>query len=215
MVSIFAVYDQADNVSRWVIANEDGFSWQTADTISSELQLDSDELIAKIVIGSWEWDALTCEPSYDQHQFTTCEFELFKYCQFEYLKKDCKHFGTRCRLPVDQLPTELYWKLSLDYREWSEREGVGCLTDGYDVFMDDSYEPPVQKCDESLLDDDRKKCLQDMKDFSQWLKNLNYDPISFGSYITVCVAGNSVKIPLHADSYELLDRFLDKAIEEY
>lgn len=215
MVSIFAVYDSADNVSRFVIANEEGFSWQTADTISSELQLDSDELIAKIVLGSWVWEALVTDPCWDQHQFTEEEWELFTYCRFEYLKKDCKYFGTKCRLGINELPQEYYNKLTADYIKWANEEGVGCLTDGYDVFMDDGYEPPTQHCDEALLDEDHKKCLQDMKDFSQWLKELNYDPISFGSYITVCVAGNSVKIPLHADSYELLDRFLDKAIEEY
>lgn len=215
MVSIFAVYDSTDNVSRWVIANEEGFNWQTADTVSSELQLDCDELIAKIVLESHSWEELICDPCWDQHQFTEEYFELFKYCQFEFLKKDCKHFGYRCRLSTNQLPTELFNKLSADYIAWANLEGVGALTDGYDVFMDDNYEPPVKSSMESLLDDGRKRTLQDMKDFSQWLKELNYDPITFGSYITVCVAGNSVKIPLHADSYELLDRFLDKAIEEY
>ena len=215
MVSIFAVYDSTDNVSRFVIANEEGFAWQTADTISSELQLDNDELIKKIVIGSWTWDALVTDPCWDQHQFEDDEWELFKYCEFEFYKKDCKYFNNKVRLAVNQLPNELHSKLSADYIKWADEEGVGCLTDGFEVFMDDSYEPPVQKCDESLLDNDHKKCLQDMKDFSRWLKELNYDPISFGSYITICVAGNSVKIPLHADSYDLLDRFLDKAIEEY
>lgn len=215
MVSIFAVYDSSANVTRWVIANDEGFNWQTADTISSELQLDSDELIDKIVLGSWQWDALVTDPCWDQHLFEDDEWYLFKYCQFEFYKKDCKYFGTKYRLSINELPSDLYIRLSADYREWADREGVGCLTDGYDVFMDPSYEPPVQKCDESLLDNDRKKTLQDMKDFSKWLKELNYDPISFGSYITVCVAGNSVKIPLHADSYELLDTFLDKAIEEF
>lgn len=215
MVSIFAVYDSTDNVSRFVIANEEGFSWQTADTISSELQLDSDDLIKKIVIGSWNWDALNTEPSYDQHQFTDEEWNLFKYCEFEFYKKDCKYFNNKVRLAINQLPNELYDKLTADYREWADREGVGCLTDGFDVFMDDSYEPPMQQCDELLLDESRKKVLQDMKDFSQWLKELNYDIVSYGSYITICVAGDSVKIPFHADTYELLDRFLDKAIEEF
>ena len=215
MVSIFAVYDTTDNVTRWVIASEDGFNWQTADTISSELQLDSDELIDKIVIYSWPWETLVTDPCWDQPQLTDDEWELFKYCEFEFYKKDCKYFNNKVRLSTNQLPQELYDTLTPEYVSWADAEGVGCLTDGFNVFMDDSYEPPIQECDEIRLDEDRKKCLQDMKDFSQWLKELNYDPISFGSYITICVAGNSVKIPFHADSYELLDRFLDKAIEEY
>lgn len=206
MVSIFTVYDSTYNVSRFVIANEEGFNWQTADTISSELQLDSDELIERIVLETHSWDELICDPCWDQHQFTEEYFELFKYCEFEFYKKDCKYFNNKVRLSTNQLPTELFNKLTPEYIAWAELEGVGALTDGYDVFMDDSYEPPVKE---------DPKPLKDMKDFSEWLKALNYDPISFGSYITVCVAGNSVKIPLHADSYELLDRFLDKAIEEF
>lgn len=215
MVSIFTVYDHKDNVSRFVIANDEGFSWQTADTISSELPLDHDELMDKIVLGSWVWDALVTDPSFDQYQFDLDEWELFKYCQFEFYKKDCKHFGIKYRLATNELPQELYDTLTPEYVSWADEECVGCLTDGYEVFMDDAYEPPVQPCDEARLDEDNKKCLQDIKDFSQWLKELNYDPISFGSYITICVAGNSVKIPLHADSYDMLDSFIDDIIKEY
>ena len=210
MISIFAVYDTVDNVSRFVIANDTGFNWQTADTVTNcDFTLDSDEMIAKIVIGSWNWESLTTEPSFDQHQFTDEEWNLFKYCQFEFLKKDCKYFGTRVRLAVNELPNELYDKLTADYIKWANEEGVGCLTDGYDVFMDDSYEPP------EIIE---PQVLTDMKDFSKWLKDLNYSPVTneLGeSYITIAVAGNSVKVPFHADTYELLDHFLDKAIEEY
>lgn len=208
MVSIFAVYDSTDNVSRFVIANEEGFNWQTADTISSELQLDSDELIEKIVLGSWSWDALVTDPSFDMHQFTDEEWKLFKYCQFEFLKKDCKYFSIKVRLGVNELPNELYHKLSADYIEWADREGVGCLTDGFDVFMDDSYEPPVKKDPPPL---------REMKEFYKWFNDLQYDDVlrDRTSYFTVAVAGNSVKIPFHADTYELFDRLLTKAIEEY
>lgn len=207
MVSIFAVYDSVDNVSRYVIANDEGFNWQTADTISSELQLDSDELIDKIVIGSWQWDALVTDPSFDMHLFEDDEWELFKYCEFEFYKKDCKYFNSKVRLAINQLPNELYSKLSADYRAWADNEGVGCLTDGYDVFMDDNYEPPV-------VEDD--KYLTDMKEFSKWYKLLAYNPpVDDAGFITIAVAGNSIKIPFHADTYDLLDSFLDKAIEEY
>ena len=208
MVSIFAVYDSTDNVSRFVIANEEGFNWQTADTISSELQLDSDELIDKIVIGSWQWDALVTEPSFDQHLFEDEEWELFKYCQFEFLKKDCKYFGTKVRLALNELPTDLLVHLPHDYVLWAEKEGVGCLTDGYEVYMDDSYEPPVKE---------DPKDLADMKEFYSWFNDLQYNDSLRDStqYFTIAVAGNSVKIPFHADTYELFDRLLTKAIEEY
>jgi hypothetical protein len=208
MLSIFAVYDSKENVSRWVIANDEGFSWQTADTISSELQLDSDDLYNKIVLGSWQWDSLICDPCWDQHLFDDDEFELYKYCQFEFYKKDCKYFNTKYRLGTNELPTDLFNKLTPEYIAWANLEGVGCLTDGYDVFMDDSYEPPVEP--------DPKE-LTDMKEFYRWFNDLQYnEPLRDNTQcITIAVAGNSVKIPFHADSYELLDRFLTKAIEEF
>ena len=209
MVSIFTVYDHTENASRYIIANEEGFNWQTADTVSNcDFTLDSDEMIKKIVIGSWNWEALTTEPCWDQHLFEDEEWKLFKYCQFEFLKKDCKYFGTKVRLALNELPTDLLVHLPHDYVLWAEKEGVGCLTDGYEVYMDDSYEPPVKEdC----------KDLADMKEFYSWFNDLQYNDTlrDNTNYITVAVAGNSVKVPFHADTYELLDHFLTKAIEEF
>lgn len=207
-VSIFAVYDSEANVTRWVIANEDGFNWQTADTISSELQLDSDELTDKIVLGSWPWDALVTDPSFDQHLFEDDEWYLFKYCQFEFYKRDCKYFNTRYRLGINELPNDLYIRLSAEYIEWANREGVGCLTDGYDVFMDESYAPPVTKHDKDLAD---------LKEFFEWYNDLpsNDELRDNTQYITIAVAGNSTKIRFHADSYNSLHDFLETIIKDY
>lgn len=208
MVSIFAVYDHKDNVSRFVIANDEGFNWQTADTISSELQLDSDELMNKIVLGSWQWDALICDPCWDQHLFDDEEFELFKYCQFEFYKKDCKYFDTKIRVSTNELPTDLFNKLTPEYIAWANLEGVGALTDGYDVYMDDDYEPPVKE---------EPRVLTDMKEFYDWYKDLPYDEQLRDTtpFITIAVAGNSVKIPFHADTFEQLDCFLTRVIKDF
>lgn len=222
MVSIFAVYDSTDNVSRFVIANEEGFNWQTADTISSELQLDSDELIKKIVIGSWTWDALVTDPCWDQHQFTDDEWELFKYCEFEFYKKDCKYFNNRVRLSINQLPNELYNKLSEDYRQWADAEGVGCLTDGYNVYMDFNYEPPVKEVDRKAIADELERKLQELKNFRQWYVDLICKGTSeekmqelYESYITIAVAGNSIKLDFDADVYNNVLTVIDRAIEEF
>ena len=222
MVSIFAVYDSTDNVSRFVIANEEGFNWQTADTISSELQLDNDELIKKIVIGSWQWDALVTDPSFDQHLFEDDEWELFKYCQFEFYKKDCKYFNIKVRLSINELPNELYNKLTADYREWADSEGVGALTDGYDVFMDDGYEPSVKEVDRKAIADELERKLQEMKNFRQWYVNLiNKDTTEermqelYESNITIAVAGNSIKLDFDADTYNNVLTVIDRAIEEF
>lgn len=209
MVSIFAVYDSKENVSRWVIANDEGFSFQTADTVSNiDFQMDCDEIMDKVVLQSHGWDALTCDPCWDQHLFEDDEFALFKYCQFAFYRKDCKYFNTKVRLDVNQLPNDLFNMLTPEYIAWASLEGVGCLTDGYKVYMDEGYEPPVEP--------DPKE-LTDMKEFYKWFNDLQYDePLRDNTqFITIAVAGNSVKVPFHADSYDLLDLFLTKAIEEF
>ena len=213
MVSVFAVYDHEDNITRWCTCNEEGFNWQTADTITNpDFHMDSDELMNKVLICSCTWDALTTEPCWDQRQFSEEEWQLFKYCQFEFYKEDCKYFGTKVRLPVEWLPNDLFKELTEDYIRWEKEEGCGCLTDGHHVYMDAGYEPPVVY---ELEDPKRERELSDLAEFSRWLKQLNYDPISYGSYITVAIAGNSVKIPLHADSYDELDTFIDKVIKSF
>ena len=213
MVSVFAVYDHVDNVTRWCTCNEECFNWQTADTITNpDFHMDNDELMNKVLIYSFSWDALTTEPCWDQHQFTEEEWQLFKYCQFEFYKKDCKYFDIKVRLAINELPNDLFKELTEDYINWANAEGVGCLTDGYHVYMDAAYEPPVVY---ELEDPKRERELSDLVEFSGWLKQLNYDPISYGSYITVAIAGNSVKIPLHADSYDELDTFIDKVIKSF
>lgn len=212
MASVFTVYDYTNNISRFVVAGDEGFSWQTADTITGELSLDSDELIKKIVIGSWQWDALVVHPRRNP-QFTDNEFELFKYCQFEYIKKDCKYFGTKWRIAINELPTELYNKLTDDYRQWAESEGADCLTDGYDVFIDPSYEPPVKEdCAE----------LKELKDFKKWMEDLICEDTSderleelYDSYITIAVAGNSIKLMFDAENYNNVLYAIERAIEEF
>ena len=223
MVSIFTVYDHTENASRYVIANEEGFNWQTADTVSnSDFTLDNDELIKKVVLGSWTWDALTSEPCWDQHQFEDDEFELFKYCEFEFYKKDCKYFGTKVRLSIDKLPNELYSKLSEDYIRWSHEEGVGCLTDGYEVFMDAGYEPPTNKDDDIGPYDNLAIQLQEIKNFRKWFNDLIGPNATeeklqelYESFITISVAGNSVKLPFDAENFNNIDTVLERCIEEW
>lgn len=208
MVSIFAVYDTTDNATRWVIANDEGFNWQTADTVSnSDFTLDCDELTDKVVLGSWTWEALTSEPAPLDHQFTEDEFELFKYCEYEFYKKDCKYFGRRVQVSADRLPNELYGLIDSESLAWHNKTGESFLTDGYNVYMSDAY---IDYCTEM-----HERDKQAVEEFVDWLTAMTYEPESLGEYITVAVAGNSVKIPMHADSYDLLDTFLKKVIEEW
>lgn len=210
MVSVFTVYDYTDNASRYVIIGENGFSWQTADTISNpDFSLDNDEMIEKIVLGSWTFDALTTEPCWDQHLFEDDEWQLFKYCQFEHYKKDCKYYNYKVELSIKDLPNDLYSTLSAEYIEWSNKNNASCWTDGYQVFLNDEYEPPFVEANQKL---------QAVKDFQAWLNDyVRYNEVEFGatSSITIAVSGDSVKIPLHADSLEWLNKFLAEAIANF
>jgi hypothetical protein len=223
MVSIFAVYDTQENVSRWVIANEEGFSLQTADTISNcDFQMDCDEIMDKVLLGNWNWSALTTEPCWDQHLFEDDEWELYKYCQFEFYKKDCKYFNNKVRLAVNELPNDLYRKLSDEYVSWANDTGSGCLTDGYDVFMDDNYEPEYFEPEDYNPHDDLERQLQEIKNFRKWFNDLIGPKASeedlqklYDGYITIAVAGNSVKLPFDAENFTNIDHTLKRAIEEW
>lgn len=150
MVSIFQVYDVDANATRYVICGDTDFSWQTANTIYNEfLQLDCDENINKIVLGSWSYSALTTEPSWDQRLFEDEQWEMFKYCQFEHYKKDCKYFKTTVSLPIDELPPELFRKyITPEYITWANKNDWKVQTDGEQVFLNESYvAPQPQKSD--------------------------------------------------------------------
>ena len=206
MVSVFAVYDKAENNTKFVVANEDGFNWQTADTISNSEVVESDEMYDKMLLGSWDWSALTTEPTPLDHTFTDDEFELFTYCRFEYYKKDCKYFNNKVYVPIDQLPNDLYKRLTADYIAWAKDNDDRVETDGYDIFLNENYEPPTE------ID----KELADVEDFKRWLDLIKYEePGTATGYITVALLGNSVKIPLHADSYSKLEEFLSDIIDDW
>ena len=218
MVSVFTVYNSLANTTRWVTANEEGFSLQTADTITSELYLEHPELLDKVVLGAWQWDALVTPDIDDKRQFDPCPFDdeelyLYTYCRFEFLKEDCKYFGVKVRVDINELPTDLYIRLTDDYRKWATDEGVGCLTDGYDVFMDEGYEPS------ELIEPQE---LTELKSFKKWYDSLmgpsaSEDDIQklYDSYITIAVAGNSIKIPFDAENYGNVWTVINRAIEEF
>lgn len=213
MLSIFQVYDVDANATRYVICGDDSFSWQTANTIYNEfLQLDCDENIAKLVIGSWEYEALTSEPSFDQHQFANEQWEMFKYCQFEHYKKDCKYFNIKMNIPIDWLPPALYNTLTDDYKNWAKENDWYVDTDGEKVYLNEQYIAPG---DLTRVDAFKKKHLEEIRSFSIWFESLKYAPYREDiQYITIAVAGDSVKIPFHADTYEMLYDFLLKVYKD-
>lgn len=210
MVSIFTVYCKQDNATRYVIFDLENFVWQTADTISNpDFSLNNADIIDQIVIGDWHWSALTCEPSFDQHIFTDEEFELFKYCQFEFIKKDCRYFDRNVFMTVDELSPELYKSLPKDYIDYLIDNCQLAETDGHKVIISNVW----LHQQEVLKDIERQnRARADAVDFKEWLDDLRYDSNDKYEWITIAVAGNSIKIPFHADNYELLQRMIDEVI---
>lgn len=139
MVSIFTVYDRAEKGLRYMIANDEGFNWQTMDTVGHEPQEDLD--YDEITLGTFDWSALTTEPSFDQHQFTDEEWELFKHCQFEFYKEYCSYFKSPIELTIEDLPIDLLNKLTPEAIEWHRKNEASILTDGYSVACNDLYDP--------------------------------------------------------------------------
>ncbi len=214
MVSIFTVYDRLAFSTRYVVANDEGFNWQAADTITNEQlrdMMDNDpEFAANVIIGHFSWGDLTSEPApFDPH-FTEEEFELFKYCEYEFYKQDCKYFDRKVFVAAHQLPNNLYGMLTDECIKWHEDNHCDFLTDGYMVYVNSEYEDYVRE------QSDRE--LQDIKDFKKWFDTLcseeNLDRL-YDTYITICVDGNSVKIPFGAQPYNLIDDLLEDTIKEW
>lgn len=209
MVYVADVYDQMDNAVRYFICNEEGFNWQTANTVLCEGDwLNDDELLDKIVLGTWNWDALTTEPAPDQHQFDEDEFLLFKDCQLEYIKRSCKYFNSRIRLSVDQLPGELFDKLTPNYIEWLTASESNVVTNGYEIFVHDEYEEYLR-----INAKENDSNYQQTVKFKNWLDTVKYEPLEGHHFITITIADKTTHIPFHADSYECLEMFIRDTIK--
>lgn len=220
MVSIFTVYDSTAKQVKYVMVNESTLAITSFDYISNELPDSLD--YPDVDLGNYEWDALTCDPSFDQHQFTDEEHELYKYCQFEYIKKDCKHFNNKYRLSEDQFPHEMISKVSAHCIEWHRREEVGFLTDGYEVYPDDTYEPEEDCSLEEAIRKENDRIKHTMMDYNEYLTNLfiegyftNDETEQFLREATLVVGGKVLTIPLHADNFELLQTFIMDVAENH
>ncbi len=213
MVSIFTVYDRSINATRFVTANDEGFNYATADTISCAEEFDFDEL-DKIILEAHDWDALTCEPAPWQHNFNDDDWALFKYCQFEFYKKDCQRHKTKVKLPVEWLLPELYTKLAPAAIEWLHANEQDVETDGEHVFMPDAY---VSWQSEQL-----DKQLQAIKDFKQWFDDLVNDAFAedaierlYHHNIKLTFNGREVELPFEARTYEAVRDMLKDVIEDW
>ena len=129
MVSTFQVWLPDENKTMFVHVNEEGGTLATCDYINNDIENDETMML----------DNFSQETLEVTHEY----FELYKYCQFEFFKKDCKRYGYKANLRFEMLPYEMQQQITADYRKWHEDEiGDTYETDGYEVFKDSFYVEP-------------------------------------------------------------------------
>lgn len=205
MVSTFTVFDKRLNMVRYILLNDEGLNLASVDFVSNDDMFETDEERNSAIIGSWALDDLRdCE-------FDAETYELFKYCQFEFYKENCKYFNRCEKLPVDELPKNLFDDISPVAVEWHRQHDIDVETNGYEVFVDAGYLRYLRE-----LETERE--LQDIKDFKQWHDGLCADGVIeqlYGTYYTISVGGNSVKVPFGAGQFNHIVDLLDETIEEW
>lgn len=214
MVSIFTVYNHKDNVVRYVIANEEGFNVQTVDTISCEFDDFNQELMEDIVIEYHDWSALTSEPAPWDMLFEDEEWKLYKYCQFEFYKRDCQRFKTKVEIPYEWLLPELQNRINSMARNWLIANEENVKTDGNDVWLPDAFS--------DYMEEVLNKKLAAIKDFKQWLDNLVGEELEaetieslYDSEFTLSFLGREVKLEFDADTYNNISDLLKDAIDNF
>lgn len=213
MVSVFTVYDKTAKATRYVCCNEEGFNLMTFDTIRNEPPADMD--YDDFILESYNWDALTSDPCWDQHQFSDEEFLLYKHCQFEFYKEDCKYFGIKVELPIEWLPGELYNELGMDAIEWHKEHGDLVKTDGCKVWPSEGYEPPPANGVVDLGD-----YAKEVKNFSEWFDNTVNEAIAtntlekyYAKHITIVFNGRSLELAFAADEVDVIKDALHEIID--
>ena len=213
MVSIFTVYNHRDNVVRYVIANEEGFNVQTVDTVSCEREFDDSEL-EHIILENHDWSALTCEPAPWDMLFEDEEWKLYKYCQFEYYKRDCLRFKHRVKVPSNWLLPEMYERLTPEARAWLMENDVEVETDGSNFWMPKAYD--------DYREEQLQKQLQELKDFKEWFDKLADDGLADGTIeelydepIKLSFKGREIELYYDADNYNNVSLLLRDAIDNF
>ena len=126
MVSIFTIYDEQLNRTLYLMINEEGGSLSTADYITTDVDFDDSMLLDNFSISN-------LKP-------TDNNFELFRDCFIEHVKKDCQRYKHTYALRFEQLPKELQQQLTPEYREWHEKHiGSYYEIDGYKMILDAGF----------------------------------------------------------------------------
>lgn len=129
MVSTFQVWLEDENKTVFLHMNEEGGTLATCDYINHDIEYDETMML----------DNFSQETLEVTHKY----FELYKYCQFEYFKKDCKRYGYKANLRFEMLPYEMQQQITPAYRAWHYEDiGDTFETNGYELILDPSYVEP-------------------------------------------------------------------------
>ena len=129
MVSTFQVWLEDENKTVFLHMNEEGGTLATCDYINHDIEYDETMMP----------DNFSQETLEVTHKY----FELYKYCQFEYFKKDCKRYGYKANLRFEMLPYEMQQQITPAYRAWHYEDiGDTFETDGYTLFLSEGYVEP-------------------------------------------------------------------------
>lgn len=206
MVSIFSVFDKQQNVTRFIILNEEGVNYQTADTVSSDLQESCEDDYDSFILWDYTWDSIT-EQRLSMYPLDKELVELAIDCRFEYLKKDCKYFNTTVNVTYDELPQRLLSTLSPECVAWHIENEQFFTTNGYTVSPNAYYRPAAAEKERKAI-----------TEFMSWLNDMVCDDESreslYDESIRIELSGHSVAIPFNADTYYSLEGLLKVAPED-
>lgn len=159
MVSVFQIYLIKDNRTVFVNCGERSASLTTVDYINNFEPEDYDEITLESVdFGS----------DIDNSGYPIVYEDVFRYCLFEWLKSDCKHYQYRMGIAYDWLPMSVQMVISDIQKNFVEDEMDGYYyTDGFTVFVptpsgDDDEIEVVAK--HSSLNDTLAACLGRLTD---------------------------------------------------
>jgi hypothetical protein len=194
MVGIHEVWLPAKNQTVYVFTNEEGYTMSTVDYIRNELDVDDYD---ECMLEYGDWGRVTGHETY---------FELYRHCLNEYTKSDCQAFKQTRELPYYLLSDELQSKVTTEYRQWLEAEGIDTIeTNGEDIIEREIYVVIV----------DDEKVLKPIREFQRWHDSIAADEKYYDCDYTLTFADKKITLPFVADVWDAVDHMLTNIIENY
>ena len=202
MISVFTVYDHSAKSTRFVVCHDEGLYYATFDTIHNAPPVEHD--VEEFILEGYGYYLLTSDPGFDNPvaQMDEEKFLLFKYCQFEHYKEDCKYFNNRVELSVEELPGELYNELGMDAIEWHHKTGDLVTTDGYHVWPSEGYEPPVATSEIEL--NEYSRSIVDFREYLDDIAGSEHMEKYYEKKFTIVFNGRALELDFAADEYDVI-----------